>query len=109
MNTKCETYYNALIHFLSLFEAETEFTKRLDDNRWLTVREYITLCFCDGVNGIENAISMAFPFHKADPSNYYKWCDIDRKWRIAVLQSNQFKSVSKDLNTASKSRFKSIW
>lgn len=109
MTTKCETYYNALIHFLSLFGAETEFTKRLDENRWLTVREYITLCFCDGVNDIENAIIMAFPFNRFNSKNYHRWCYIDRKWRKFVLNSDSFKSMSKGINMLSKHKFKSIW
>lgn len=109
MIIKCETYYCALMHFLLSLEVEAEFTKRLNDYRWLSIYNYVKKYFCDDNHGIEDAISMAFPFHIDGTSNYYKWCDIDRKWRIAVLQSNQFKSISKDLNTASKSRFKSIW
>lgn len=109
MTNKYEMYYHSLIYFLSAVGVEDEFTMRLNNHRQLTVRGYVEKYFCDDNHGIENAISMAFPFHKADLSNYYRWCDIDRKWRKVVLNSDSFKSMSKDINTVPKHKFKSIW
>lgn len=109
MIIKCETYYCALMHFLLSLEIEAEFTKRLNDYRWLSIHNYVKKYFCDDNHGIEDVISMAFPFPIDDISTHYRWCSINRKWKELVLNNDNFKSISKDFNTTPKSRFKSIW
>lgn len=109
MTNKCAMYYHSLMYFLSAVGVEDEFTKKLNNYRQLTVRDYVEKCFCEDDNNIESAISMAFSFHKFNYKNYCRWNDIDRKWRKVVLNSDSFKSMSKGINTVPKHKFKSIW
>ena len=109
MTNKCAMYYHSLMYFLSAVGVEDEFTMRLNNHRQLTIRGYIEKCFCDDESCIELAIIMAFPFNRFNSKNYYRWCDIDRKWRKVVLNSVSFKSMSKGINIVPKHKFKSIW